>query len=64
MHLNEPHKAFRVFRTHDDTDPVHYRGSLQLLDGGALLITQRGEPLLLLGPTGWVRVEGVLENDE
>lgn len=35
MHLNDPRKAFRVFRTHDDTDPVHYRGNLELLDGGS-----------------------------
>ncbi len=43
MHLNDPRKAFRVFRTHDDTDPVHYRGNLELLDGGALRISQKGE---------------------
>jgi hypothetical protein len=64
MHLNNPDVAFRVYRTHDDTDPVHYRGTLELLEGGTLRIDQDDEPLLLIGPTGWVRIEGVIDNND
>lgn len=64
MHLNGPDEAFRVYRTHDDTDPIHFRGTLELLDGGALRIQQGDEPLYLIGPTGWVRVEGVIDTDD
>lgn len=61
--MNEAPDAFRVLRTHDDPDPLHYRGNLKILDSGALIIGQEGEPLLVIGPTAWARVEGVQETD-
>lgn len=56
-------QPFKLIATHDDENPVHFRGSAELLDGGVLRIVQGDEPAYVVGPLGWVRLEGVVDDE-